>query len=194
MPDSPARRTGNIMKLQMPILGNGRGFTLLLAGAAVLATGCVEHHVTYVQPTEPPAYQPPPPPPPEVVVAPAPAPVLVLRSPRELDQMVASIALYPDPLLAQILPAATVPQQIVSANNYVAGGGDPRFVDSQPWDSSVRAVARYPDVLRMMNDNLAWTTDLGRSFLNQPADVMDAVQRLRAQAQALGNLYSTPEQ
>lgn len=195
MPVWPTRRTGNIMKLQMPILVNGRGFTLLLAGAAVLATGCVEHQVTYVQPTEPPAYQPPPaepPPPPEVVVVPAPA--VVLHSPRELDQMVASIALYPDPLLAQILPAATVPQQIVSANSYIAGGGDPRFVDSQPWDSSVRAVARYPEVLRMMNDNLAWTTDLGSSFLNQPADVMDAVQRLRAQAQALGNLYSTPEQ
>jgi hypothetical protein len=119
---------------------------------------------------------------------------VVLRSPRELDQMVASIALYPDPLLAQILPAATVPQQIIWANSYVGGGGDPRFVDSQPWDTSVRAVARYPEVLRMMNDNLAWTTDLGTAFLNQPADVMDAVQRLRAQARALGNLYSTPEQ
>lgn len=196
MPDSLRRRTGNIMKLQMPLLGNGRGFTFLLAGAAVLATGCVERQVTYVQPTEPPpAYQPPPAepvPPPEIVVAPA--PVVVLRSPYELDQMVASIALYPDPLLAQILPAATVPQQIVWANGYVGGGGDPRFVESQPWDSSVRAVAHYPEVLRMMNDNLAWTTDLGRAFLNQPADVMNAVQRLRAQARALGNLYSTPEQ
>lgn len=179
----------------MPLLGNRRGLTLL-AGAAVLATGCVERQVTYVQPEPPPAYQPPteppPPPPVEVVVAPAPAPVL--RSPRELEQMVAAIALYPDPLLAQILPAATVPQQIVWANSYLAGGGDPRGVDLQSWDTSVKALARYPEVLRMMSDSLAWTTDLGTAFLNQPSDVMDAVQRLRAQARALGNLYSTPEQ
>lgn len=192
-PDSVWRRIGKIMKLYMPLLGNRRGLTLL-AGAAVLATGCVERQVTYVQPEPPPAYQPPaeppPPPPAEVVVAPAP----VLRSPRELEQMTASIALYPDPLLAQILPAATVPQQIVWANSYVSGGGDLRAVDMQPWDSSVKAVARYPEVLKMMNDNLGWTTDLGTAFLNQPADLMDAVQRLRAEARALGNLYSTPQQ
>src|SRR5689334_16132155 len=92
MPVTAWRRIGKIMKLLMPLLGNRRGLTLL-AGAAVLATGCVEHQVTYVQPEPPPAYQPPaeppPPPPVEVVVAPAPAPVL--RSPRELEQMTAAI-------------------------------------------------------------------------------------------------------
>jgi hypothetical protein len=196
--DSVWRRIGKIMKLLMPLLGNRRGFALL-AGAAVLATGCVERQVTYVQPEPPPAYQPPaevppPQPPPEVVVAPNPAPIVVLRSPRELEQMVASIALYPDPLLAQILPAATVPQQIVWANSYLSGGGDPRGVDLQAWDNSIKALARYPEVLRMMGDNLAWTTDLGTAFMNQPVELMDAVQRLRAEARALGNLYSTPEQ
>jgi hypothetical protein len=67
-------------------------------------------------------------------------------------------------------------------------------VDAQPWDNSLKALARYPATLRMLDDNLAWTTDLGQAFLNQPADVMDSVQRLRAQAQAMGNLLSTPQQ
>jgi hypothetical protein len=126
--------------------------------------------------------------------APPPAPQAQLRSSAELDQMLGPIALYPDPLIAQILPAATVPPEIVLADRYVSGGGDPNLIDQQPWDPSVKALARYPTVLKWMDDNLAWTTALGQAFLYQQQDVMASIQRLRAQAQALGNLQSTPQE
>jgi hypothetical protein len=126
--------------------------------------------------------------------APPPAPEVQLHSPAELDQMLGPIALYPDPLIAQILPAATLPPEIVLADRYVNGGGDPNLIDQQPWDPSVKALARYPTVLKWMDDNLAWTTALGQAFLAQQPDVMASIQRLRAQAQALGNLQSTPQE
>ena len=125
---------------------------------------------------------------------PPPAPVVQLRSGPELDQMLGPIALYPDPLIAQILPAATLPSEIVLADRYVSGGGDPNLIDQQPWDPSVQALARYPALLSWLDDNLAWTTALGQAFLYQQQDVMDSIQRLRAQAQALGNLQSTPQE
>src|SRR5580692_6586332 len=112
----------------------------------------------------------------------------------QLDQLLGPIALYPDPLIAQILPASTLPTQIVLADRYVTGGGDPNQIDQQPWDASVQAVAHYPNVLKWMDDNLNWTTALGQAFLNQQQDVMDSVQRLRATAHNLGNLQSTPQQ
>jgi hypothetical protein len=115
-------------------------------------------------------------------------------SAQQLDQLLGPIALYPDPLIAQILPASTLPTQIVLADRYVTGGGDPNQIDQQPWDASVQAVAHYPNVLKWMDDNLNWTTALGQAFLNQQQDVMDSVQRLRATAQNLGNLQSTPQQ
>ena len=126
--------------------------------------------------------------------APPPAPEAQPHSSADLDQMLGPIALYPDPLIAQILPAATLPSEIVEADRYVSGGGDPNLIDQQPWDASVKALARYPNVLKWMDDNLAWTTALGQAFLIQQQDVMDSVQRLRAQAQALGNLQSTPQE
>ena len=125
---------------------------------------------------------------------PPPAPEVQLLSDAQLDQMLAPIALYPDPLLAEMLPAATLPSQIVLADRYVSGGGDPNLIDQQPWDLSVKALTQYPTVLRWMDDNLAWTTALGQAFLNQQQDVMNSIQRLRAQAMALGNLQSTPQQ
>ena len=97
----------------------------------------------------------------------------------QLDQLLGPIALYPDPLVAQILPASTLPTQIVLADRYVSGGGDPGAIDQQPWDASVQALARYPEVLKWMDDNLNWTTEVGQAFLNQPQDVMDSIQRLR---------------
>jgi hypothetical protein len=112
----------------------------------------------------------------------------------QLDQITGPIALYPDPLVAQILPAATQPEQIAMAYSYVTQGGDPNGIDSQPWDESVKAVAHYPDVIRLMDGDLSWTTQLGDAFVNQPSDVMNSIQRLRAQAQELGNLQSTPQQ
>ena len=112
----------------------------------------------------------------------------------QLDQLLGPIALYPDPLIAQILPASTLPTQIVLADRYVTGGGDPNQIGQQPWDPSVQALARYPGVLKWMDDNLNWTTDLGQAFINQQQDVMVSVQRLRASASKVGNLQSTPQQ
>lgn len=122
-----------------------------------------------------------------------PAPAVALRSTPELDQLLAPIALYPDPLVAQILPAATQPGEIVLAARYVFGGGDMNQLDLQPWSLSLKAVARYPDVLRMMDQRLDWTAQLGQAFIFQQADVMNAIQRLRFQAQTLGNLQTTPQ-
>ena len=122
--------------------------------------------------------------------APPPAPPAQILSGTQLDQLLGAIALYPDPLIAQIFPAATQPSQIALAANYLSSGGDPNLVDQQPWDSSVRAVAHFPDVIQMMNGNLQWTTELGQAFINQPTDVMNSVQRLRAQAQSMGNLQN----
>jgi hypothetical protein len=113
---------------------------------------------------------------------------------QQLDQLLGPIALYPDPLIAQILPASTLPMQIVLADRYVAGGGDPNQIDQQPWDPSVQALARYPSVLKWMDDNLNWTTDLGQAFINQQQDVMVSIQRLRTSASNVGNLQSTPLQ
>ncbi len=125
---------------------------------------------------------------------PPPALEVQLRSSAELDQMLGPIALYPDPLIAQILPAATLPSQIVLADRYVNGGGDPNLIDQQGWDPSIEALARYPDILKWMDESLVWTTALGQAFLYQQQDVMDSIQRLRAQAQALGNLQTTPQE
>jgi hypothetical protein len=113
---------------------------------------------------------------------------------QQLDQLLGPIALYPDPLIAQILPASTLPTQIVLADRYVSGGGDPNLIDQQPWDPSVQALARYPSVLKWMDDNLNWTAAVGQAFLNQQQDVMDSIQRLRHLALNEGNLRSTPQQ
>ena len=125
---------------------------------------------------------------------PPPTPDYQPLPPAQLDQLLGPIALYPDPLIAEILPASTLPTQIVLANRYVTGGGDPNQIDQQPWDASVQALARYPTVLKWMDDNLNWTVQVGQAFLNQQPDVMNSIQRLRATASKLGNLQSTPQQ
>ncbi|HUB67667.1 MAG TPA: DUF3300 domain-containing protein [Candidatus Methylacidiphilales bacterium] len=117
-----------------------------------------------------------------------------LLSPDQLDDLLAPIALYPDPLLAQILPASTSPTDIVMAARYVAAKRDPDKIDEQPWEESVKALARYPSVLEMMNEKLDWTAQLGNAFYAQPDDVFDSVQRLRAKADSVGNLKDTPQQ
>jgi hypothetical protein len=113
-------------------------------------------------------------------------------SPEQLENLLAPIALYPDPLLAQVLVAATFPDEIDQAARSVRNdqGAD---VDGAPWDVSVRAVAHYPEVLEMMADKLDWTEALGQAYVSQSTDVMASVQRLRAQARAEGNLATTPE-
>ena len=124
-----------------------------------------------------------------------PAPVLdTNRTPEELDRLLAPIALYPDALVALILPAATAPTDIVLAARFLTANGPAANVDGQPWDESVRALAHYPDIVKWMDANLEWTQTLGAAFMQQPADVMKAIQRLRAKARADGVLMDTPQQ
>lgn len=115
-------------------------------------------------------------------------------TPAQLDELLAPIALYPDPLVAILLPASTFPADVVLAARYVAAGGKPETFDTQPWDDSVKAIARYPEVLKWMDQNLEWTRQVGAAFLQQPAEVLTATQRLRTAARAAGNLTSSPEQ
>jgi hypothetical protein len=114
-------------------------------------------------------------------------------SPDQLDNLLAPIALYPDPLLAQVLVAATFPDQVDAAGRFAR---DPRYVDDldgQDWDVSVKAVAHYPTVIAMMADKLDWTTALGQAYAYQSTDVMASIQRLRAQARSAGNLVTTSQ-
>ena len=118
----------------------------------------------------------------------------------QLDQLVAPIALYPDPLLTQVLMASTYPLEVVEAarwshdNSDVNGNALQDAMQAQTWDPSVKALTAVPQTLQMMSDKLNWTQQLGDAFLVQQQDVMDAVQKLRAQAQAAGSLQSTPQQ
>jgi hypothetical protein len=131
---------------------------------------------------------------PAPATTPAPPEPLPIATAQELDQLVSAIALYPDPLVAQILPASTYPLDIVKAARLVRSGASAETIDKQDWDPSVKAVAHYPTVLEMMDTNIDWTQQLGQAFIAQPDDVMQAVQRMRAQAQTLGNLATTPQQ
>ena len=113
----------------------------------------------------------------------------------DLQQLVAPIALYPDALVAQILGAATFPDQIVAAagwlkNQSVTGAALAKAVDAQQWDPSVKALTQFPSVLNNLASNLSWTSALGEAYHTQPSDIMSAVQFLRAKAQAAGNLKS----
>jgi len=128
--------------------------------------------------------------------APAPAPF----NNEQLEQLVAPIALYPDPLIAQILMASTYPLEVVqaarlvSANANLKGAQLDEELKKYTWDDSVKSLVSFPQVLTMMNEKLDWTQNLGDAFLGSQKGVMDAIQRLRAKAQAEGNLKSTPEQ
>lgn len=112
----------------------------------------------------------------------------------QLENLLAPIALYPDPLLAQVLLAATFPDQIDEAARTMRAYGNRYDVDSSNWDVSVKAVAHYPTVLAMMADKLDWTTSVGQAYVNQSSDVMEAIQNLRRQARSMGNLLTTPQQ
>ena len=115
-------------------------------------------------------------------------------SDQELDNLIAPIALYPDPLLAVILPASTYPEEIGDADAWLKKGGTVSGIDGQRWDEAVKAIAYYPDILDMMAGDLDWTADLGDAFLNQPEDVTRSIQRLRWQARDIGNLESNDNQ
>src|SRR6266446_2430410 len=118
----------------------------------------------------------------------------------ELDSLVAPIALYPDPLLAQTLAASTYPleiiqlQQWMDRNKELKGKALADAVAKQPWDPSIQALVEFPDVVQRMAGNIQWTTDLGNAFLAQQSDVMDAVQRMRGKAQGKGALKTSAQQ
>src|SRR5260370_11621645 len=114
-------------------------------------------------------------------------------SPEQLDNLLSPIALYPDPLLAQLFVAATFPDQVEEAARYVRANG-PNGVDDQNWDVSVRAIAHYPTVVEMMADKIDWTTSLGQAYVNQSTDVAYSVQHLRHMARDAGNLASRSEE
>jgi hypothetical protein len=131
--------------------------------------------------------------PPVLASVPAPIPQY---TPAQIDQLTASIALYPDPLLASMLAAATFPNDLVAAAQWSALNPAPNDaqIDVQTWDPSVKVLLHYPAVLAWMAQNIQWTQTLGTAFVNQQADVFGSVQRLRAAALAAGSLVSTPEQ
>jgi hypothetical protein len=118
----------------------------------------------------------------------------------QLDSLVAPIALYPDPLLAQVLAASTYPLEIIQLQQWLAqhkGLKDKALVEAvqkEDWDPSVQAMAPLPDAVKQLAENVKWTTDLGNAFLAQQNDLMDAVQRMRMKAKGAGNLKSTEQQ
>jgi uncharacterized membrane protein YgcG len=118
----------------------------------------------------------------------------------QLDQMLAPIALYPDALLSQVLMAATYPLEVVEAarwsqaNPNLKGDAAVAAVKDKSWDVSVKSLVAFPQTLQMMSNQLDWTQKLGDAMIGQQKDVATAVQRLRAKAQAAGNLKSTPQQ
>lgn len=119
----------------------------------------------------------------------------VVFTPEQLDQLLAPIALYPDALIALILPAATFPTDIVLAARYLKENpGNLSQVEHRAWDDSVKSLTHYADVLKWLDENLTWTKQVGEAFAAQPADVMNSIQRLRARARASGALSSTPQQ
>ena len=117
-----------------------------------------------------------------------------LFSQEQLDNLLAPIALYPDPLLAQVLLAATFVDQVDEASRWMRAYNKPNAIDDQPWDVSVKAVAHYPSVLYMMSDQLDWTASVGQAYVYQSTDVMTSIQHLRALARSAGNLVTNEQQ
>ncbi|HEY4329091.1 MAG TPA: DUF3300 domain-containing protein [Phycisphaerae bacterium] len=144
------------------------------------------------QPAAPPTLTP--------VPVPSPAPYAQNSSAtlgqQQLDQLLAPVALYPDPLIAEILPASTYPDELAAAALWLRYNPTPpdNAVDSQPWEPSIKALAHSPSVLVWMYNNPDWTHTLGTAFTYQSAQVMDSIQRLRGQAVAAGSLIDTPQQ
>jgi hypothetical protein len=120
-----------------------------------------------------------------------------ILAPDQLDGLVSPIALYPDPLLGQVLVASTYPLELVQAyqwlqrNPGLAGSALTQAIDQQQWDPSIQALVVFPEVIKRLNQDVRWTTNLGKAFLDQQPAVMDAVQRMRLRAQQAGRLQST---
>lgn len=116
------------------------------------------------------------------------------RSAADLEKLVAPIALYPDPLIATLLPASVYPLEIVQAARFVTDTNNLAKLDEQPWDENVKAVARVPAVIQKLNEDIAWTMDLGEAFLAQDKELMDAIQNMRGKAQKAGTLQTSEQQ
>jgi hypothetical protein len=113
----------------------------------------------------------------------------------DIDTLVAPIALYPDPLISQILPAATYPDDIQAAADWLAQNPDnPNGIDAQGWDLSVKALAHYPQVIQKMAGDMDWTLALGQAYTVQQEEVLQSIQRLRELAEKAGTLQSNPQQ
>ena len=172
-----------------------RGFVAI--ALSLLLIPCGQQGLFAQDPQQQPQYpqqqdpQQQPPPPPQGNYAPLGA--------DQLNQLVAPIALYPDALVAQVLTAATYPQQVMDANAWMAqvGGMPPEqraaTANTMPWDPSIKSLTAFPDVLANMARNQNWTGALGNAYYNQPGDVMNAVQAMRFRAQQAGRLRPTPQ-
>jgi hypothetical protein len=132
----------------------------------------------------------------------SPPPGPAVFTPDQLDQLLAPIALHPDPLVGEILMAATYPLEVVQATRWLqdpnqaalTGAALTAALDLRPWDPSVKALVSFPEILRMMDGALEWTEAVGDAFLSDQVAVMDAIQRLRQRAQSAGTLVTTPQQ
>jgi hypothetical protein len=173
---------GSVLALVTFVLGAAWDYPLASAKASVLETP-----VRLAQTASP------------APAAPTPTPPTVFTR-EELERLLAPYALYPDALLAQLLPAAAYPIEIVQASRWLAenkaavGKGDFSAIDAKSWDPAVKALVRFPDVIEKLNGDLDATTDLGDAFVNQPQDVTAMIQDLRRRAEKTGALKSTPQQ
>jgi hypothetical protein len=129
-----------------------------------------------------------------------PSPGMGVEGPNDLNDLVAPIALYPDNLVAEILAASALPDEVVEANQWlrqypgISGAALARAVDRQPWDPGVKALTQFPPVLANLATNLSWYWALGTSYTNEPREVLDAIQVMRRRAQQAGHLTGTPRQ
>jgi hypothetical protein len=168
----------------------------LLIVLALLPAGCNkdEQQVSKAPPAQPSAQSVQPATAPSEATPAQPVPVAPAKPLSDMESLVAPIALYPDPLLAELLVASTYPLEVVQAARWLETKPDPATLSSKDWDASIMRLAAVPQVIKMMNDHLDWTTQLGDTFLAKPAEVMDTIQTLRKRATESGFLKNTPEQ
>jgi Protein of unknown function (DUF3300) len=177
-----AARIVSIAALQYRVPVVAAAFTLLVVGPAVNSAAFAQQAPQYTQQTQQPQQS-----------------QQQQFNVQQINQLVAPIALYPDNLLGQILAASTYPLEIVvaarwsSSNQNVSGQPLEDAMQLQSWDPSVKALTAVPQVLQMMSEKLEWTQQLGAAYLAQPDDIAAAVQRLRARADASGNLNETKQ-
>jgi hypothetical protein len=169
----------------------------MLIALAILPAGCNkdEQQANKAPPAQPPSAQSVQPTTAPTESTPVqPVPVAAAKPLTDLESLVAPIALYPDPLLAELLVASTYPLEVVQAARWLETKPDLAMLSSKDWDASVMRLASVPQVIKMMNDHLDWTTQLGDAFLAKPVEIMDAIQKLRKRATDSGFLKDSPEQ